>query len=263
MERLSTINFARLKNENHAQFHESVASLIERATPEAMQIEPLYNLYRQALDNELESLSVIVRSDMTDRITEQDAVRDSVYRYFSNTVKNFRNHYDAQYRVAANLLWKVFLHYGDVTRKSLDAQTAATNDIIREFEQRPELAEALTTLNLNNLKNKVAEENAKFHNLMLDRYSETTGRTTHRMKNTRVETDRYYRFIVAELEKQLMLGNTTSEFTKLTADINSAVKRHKDILAAEFGRRNTPPAKEKTIEVERVDENKYKVTSNK
>ena len=79
---ITTINFSRLKNEQHAQFHESVLSLVERATPQALGIEPLYALYRQAFDNESEALSIIVKSELTAQISEQDRVRDQIFRGF-------------------------------------------------------------------------------------------------------------------------------------------------------------------------------------
>jgi len=250
-----TVNLARMKNETHAQFHENVNSLVEATIATAIEepttestamlfgMKELYILYNAAFKNELESLSVIIKSELTQKISEQDQVRDEVFRGLSQTVKAYRNHFDPTLRVAANKLWEVFLHYGDIAKKTLDAQTAAVNDILREFDERPELHLALKELQLLEWKDKLEEENKIFHKLMLERYGETVGRTTLRMKNTRVETDKYYRALVAALENYILIGNNTPEFNKFVADLNNIIKRFKDLMAQEFGRKNAKAKK--------------------
>lgn len=236
--KIMTIKLSRLINEKHVQFHENVNSIIEQTTAQTLGIADLYTLYQTALTNERDSLAVIVRSELTPKIVEQDALRDDVFNVFKRTAKNYRDHYDADYRVAANLLWKIFLHYGDVCGKAMDAETAAINDMLREFDARQDLNEALLTLNLISWKEKLAEVNNNFHKLMLERYSETAGRTNLRMKETRGETDKIYHFIVNELEKQILLCNNNSAFNKFIEELNSIIKRFKDGLAQEFGRKN-------------------------
>ena len=239
MESIIAINFSRLKNEEHAQFHENVKTLIDGATPQALGIEQLYApFYLPALAKELDALSVVVKCEASVRICEQDAIRDSVYKDFSKAVKSARNHFEPRIRVAANSVWKVFLIYGDSTNKSLDSQTEATNEIIRTLEEQPEIAKALATLDMNNWKVKLAEENDKLQNLMIDQYNETIGKTTLCMKNARIETDKFYRFIVSDLQKQNLLGNNTPEFTKFITELNDVIKRFKELLAAEFSRKN-------------------------
>ena len=160
------IMLSRLQNERHAQFHENVHTFIDKVTPETLGITAFHPLYRQAFDNELESLDFIRKSETTGQISEQDRVRDNIFRGFSDTVKGFRNHFDPDMREAANRLWNVFLHYGNIAQKPLDAQTAATNDILREFA-RPDLQQAIDKLQVQDWCTKMDEENQKFHQLMM------------------------------------------------------------------------------------------------
>ena len=235
----STISLVRLKNETHVQFHESVITLIEKVKPEQIDIKALFLLYRQAFNNELETLLIIRKSELTEQISEQDSVRDEIFKGFSATVKAYRNHYLANYRVAANRLWNIFLHYGNISSKTLDSQTAAINDILREFD-RQELTDALKVLDLTSWRDKLAEENRKFHELMMARYNEVVGKTTLRMKTARVETDKYYRAIIADLENKILLGfqHNNKLFPDFIAELNAIIKRFKNILAQEFGRKN-------------------------
>ena len=233
--KIITIQFSRMKNEVHAQFHETVNSLIVKIGAATLAIELLYALFKQALDNELESLNIIRKSDLTAKISEQDRVRDAIFRGCSDTVKNFRNHFDDDMREAANRLWNIFLHYGNVTQKPFDAETAAINDILREFE-RAENAAAIEKLSLGEWVTKLADENAKFHDLMMERYGESLEKTPYRMKTARRETDKYYRAIVAELENQLMIGKMNAD-NGFIIELNAIVSRFKGILAQEFGRK--------------------------
>jgi len=234
---ITKISLVRLKNETHVQFHESVNTLIGKTTATELKIDALYALYRSAFENELEALDIIRKSELTEQISEQDRIRDSIFRGLSDAVKSYRNHFEASYRNAANKLWTVFLHYGNIAKKTLDDQTAAVNDILREFE-RPELKEAIDMLQLGEWRDKLAEENTKFHALMMERYNEPVGKTTFRMKDTRIITDKYYRTIVNVLESMLLTGGTNDKFNNFITELNAIIKRYKDILAQEFGRKN-------------------------
>ena len=235
MSTITNITVGHMTNEVHVQFHTSVMMLVERLAPKFP--VALHEQYKKALDNEKEALLIITKSEMTVQIADQDKVRDDVFRGFSNTVKGCRNHFDPGMRVPANLLWNVFLHYGDLTRKSLDAQTAATEDLLREFE-RDDLKKAIEHLNLNDWCTKLDEENRKVQQLMMDRYTEKAGQTTLRMKTARVETDKFYRAITADLHYQTLIGNSDAALAELTGELNAIVKRYKDILAQQFGKKN-------------------------
>ena len=236
---ITPIYFSRLKNETHVQFHENVITLVGKITAEKLDIKQLYQLYIQAFDKEKETLLIIRKSELTEQISEQDIVRDEIFKGFSTTVKAFRSHYAPEYRVAANRLWSIFVHYGNMSAKTLDNQTAAVNDILRELD-RQELYDALKVLDLMSWKKKLEEENRKFHELMMARYNEAVGKTTLRMKTTRIDTDKYYRAIAADLENKLLLGFAADKpyFTDFIAELNAIIKRFKNIMAQEFGRKN-------------------------
>ena len=256
---ITKISLEKLKNEPHVQFNENITSLIEQFSPAQLGLGALYPLYKAAFTNELEALSIIRKSEITPQILEQDGIRDSVFRGFSDAVKSFRNHFDSEYRAATNTLWSVLLHYGNVAKKPLDAETAAINDMLREFEQ-PAREEAIDKLGLEMWIEKLRNENEKFHQLTMDRFNEAFTKTTHRMKTTRIETDKYYRAMVSHLEYQLLLGETNPVLNECVIKWEAVVKHYKDILAAEFGRKDAAKPKSKIIEVEKLEENKFKVT---
>jgi hypothetical protein len=233
---IQSITLTRMTNEVHVQFHESVTALVEQITPEALEIVPLHGLYRKAFDDETEALLIITKSEKTAQIAEQDRVRDSIFRGFSDTVKGFRNHFDPEMREAANRLWNVFLHYGNIARKTLDAQTAATGDMLREFE-REDLKRAIEKLQVDGWRSQMDSENRKLHRLMMERYGESAAQSSVRMKTARVETDKFYRAIAAHIDNRALTGANDAAMDRFINELNAIVKRFKNILAQQLGRK--------------------------
>jgi len=230
------INLARMTNEVHVQFHESILTLLERIAPQALGAETLFELYRPAFNNEVEALLIIRKSELTAKISEQDRTRDAIFRGLSDTVKGLRNHFDPEVRNDANILWNVFLHYGNITKKTLDAQTAATNDMLRELK-KTELIQAIENLKLSEWVEKLDEENQKFHQMMMQRYNEPVGQTQFRMKTARIETDRYYRAIMAHIDNLALTAKNDPALNDIVTEINAIIRRFKNILAQQFGKK--------------------------
>ena len=231
-----SISLTRMTNEVHVQFHVSVSTFMERLDLTALGLEPLGSLYRQALANEQEALLIVTKSEQTALIAAQDRTRDAIFRGFSDTVKGLRNHFDDELRNDANRIWAVFLHYGNIAVKTLDAQTAATNDMLKELK-RPELIQAIENLKLNEWMEKLDEENQKFHQMMMQRYNEPVGQTTFRMKTARVETDKYYRAITAHVDNLLLTANNDPAMNDIATELNAIIRRFKSILAQQFGKK--------------------------
>ena len=238
MKTINSISLVRLKNEVHAQFHEVVKSLMLEVGTEDTSYEFYYPPYKKALDNELEALLIITKSRKTVDIFDQDDDRDQIFRGFSDTVKGLTNHYDPTYRKAANVLWDLLQHFGNVAKKTFDAETAAINDLIREF-QDPEVESAAETVRVRDWIEQLKHSNLKFHRLMMERYCEVTAKTTYRMKTARVETDKFYRAIVENVNHQVLLGEVTPKLQHFITELNGIVTRFKSKLAQEAGRKKT------------------------
>jgi len=233
MTAINRINLSKLKNEPHVQFNENVNSVITTLAPENLPFEALCAPYKQMFDREKAALLLITKSEITIKIVEQDKIRDNIFRGLSDTLKGLRNHYETEMQVAANRLWNgIFTHFGNVTKKTFDAETAAINDIIRELK-RPEMVTAVNELNIQGWVNKLEEENNKFHALMMERYCETTEKTTFRMRTARVDTDKFYRAIVASVENEVLLGNASETLTHFITELNAIIHRFKTIMAHE------------------------------
>ena len=261
MSNITQVNLKSLKNAAHAEFHENVKKSIEKTGAIVLGIEDLFIFYTNHYNNELEALKFMKKSELTAQISEQDAVRDAVFRGLWDTIKGARNHFSAEYRNAANKLWEVLSHYGNLGKLPLDQQSALVSDICRKF-QEPELDNAIVLLHLHEWTRQLEDENEKLRNLMQERYNEPVGKTAFRMKTTRVEVDKYYRLIVKQLECKLAVGNNSTAFNEFIIELNAIIKRFKNILAQEFGRKNAnanPSPKGKIVEIEKLEDGKFKI----
>jgi len=230
MKVIIAFNLARPKNEIHAQFHKSVRALILQVDVEKLSFIELYALYNIALNNELEALFIVTKSRKTEKISDKDLDRDNIFRGFSDIVKGYRNHFDADYRAAANVLWSLFQHFGNVAKKSLDGETAAIDEFIKEFEN-PEVEAAAEILRVNDWLNQLKAENVRFQQLMMERYCEKTDKTAFRMRTARMETDKFYHAIVENVNHQVLLGEITPKLQHFITELNGIVTRFKGILA--------------------------------
>jgi hypothetical protein len=232
------ISLQSLKNETHVQFNEGIDSVFVKHNPQSLGIQPLYVLYRGALNNEVIALDFIIKSELTSKIVDQDHKRDSTYRGFVDSVKSATHHFEPANREAAHLVLNIVNHYGNIARKTLDDETAAINDLARELN-KPAPAQAMTLLGANAWLNKLVEENNVFTGLMKERYNETAGKTSFRMKTVRVETDKYYHAIVSQIENQILAGTVINE--SFIREMNAVIERFKHILAQEIGERKPQP----------------------
>jgi archaellum component FlaC len=237
VENLPNISESSMKNATHVQFHKNTNELIARFGAEQLGIQKFYTPYYTARCNVREALLFITKSELSGRIADKDNERGEVYRTFSATVKGMRKHFEFEIREMANSVWSLFMHYGDVTRKPLNDESAAIDDMLRQLD-KPEMAAKLEALQLTPWRNKLAEVNNEVKRLMMDRLSESANKTVYRMKTARMQTDRYYRAIVAEVNNRILIAETENEnFIAFVNEINENIRKFKMILAQDLGRK--------------------------
>jgi hypothetical protein len=232
------IDLSDLKNETHVQFNEGVDLVFVRHNPQGLGIHFLYEPYKRALNSEVEALDIITKSKYTVEIFDVDRFRDKTLRGFTDSVKGAMQHYEPSHSEAAGVLYNVFSHYGNIAKKTLDDETAAINDLVRELNL-PENANAVALLGFQGWQSKLVEENNRFVELMERRYSETADKTPIRMKTARRETDKYYHAIISQLENQILGGMFVNEI--FIRELNAHIERFKHILAQEIGERKQEP----------------------
>ena len=225
--------FSRLHNEEHFQYHTGFNDLVIQTTPAALQIVPQYVTYNLLYNNEKEALDFIRKSAVTDDLAIADDLRDFTFRGLSDTVKAAGNHYNPLVRQAASRVQVVFDHYGNLTLKSYDEETAAINSLISELNSN--LADDVTTIGISGWLNELQANNTAFDTLMKSRYSEEAVKTQLRMKQVRLEIDAAYRVIIQRINA-LIIVNGESAYKVFVDEMNQRIEKFDNNLSIRSGR---------------------------
>jgi hypothetical protein len=230
-------SYEALRNEAHVEYHSNVNAFFGTYTPDALGIVPQYATYKTAYDDEVSALDIVLKSDLTAKIEKQDGVRDSIFRGFVDAVKSDTRHFDPAKRESANKIDGLLKHYGNIAARSIDQETAAIDDLIRELQTGAN-APSVQVLGLDDWLTQLQVENDTLKTLMQQRYAETADRPAVRMKTTRKATDAAFRAILNQIDA-LALVNGAANYTAFINALNAVSERFKNILAQEAGTRKS------------------------
>jgi hypothetical protein len=235
MERLFIkFRYTELRNETHVEYNETIDGLVIKYDPQTLGIQPQYNPYKTLLQVEVDLLDVIRKSEYTGEISDQDRVRDSIFRGFSDAVKSTLNHFNDDKRKAAEKMSLVLEHYGNIAAKAFDQETAAIDDLLRELNDHH--ASEVQLLSLNDWLIQLESENGKFKTLMSERYTEASKRPSTRMKTARFDTDKALRTLL-DMVEALATVNGITNYDAFIKEVNAVSERYKNQIAQASGRR--------------------------
>jgi hypothetical protein len=229
------LNFKNLRNEAHAEYSSTFVTLVDKYTPETLNIKALYDEYKLLFADEISALDVVRKSALTGEIDEQDHIRDGIFRGFAEAVKSALYHFNAAKRDAARRIEVIIENYGNIAAKTLDQETAAIDDLLRELCSATN-APLVTLLGLIDWTEQLETENDKFKQLMLERYTETSQRPTVRMRDARSSVDKCLRAIFDRIEALAMV-NGIAACESFIKELNAVNERYKNIAAQEKGAR--------------------------
>jgi hypothetical protein len=216
---------------------------------------PYNEKYKPALLKELALLDFIRQSPLTAQIEEQDHLRDSIIRGLVALVKALVRHPIAAKREAGAELERILAHYGNVAERSYDDETAAIDDIIREFATAVNAA-LVATAGIGEWIEQLAAANAKFSELMEARYAEVGSRPETSMTEARAAVDEALDIILDRVEAMIVLNGIdyTAGLAPFVNEYNALVERFQHILAIEKGRRAAKRNEEDIEDVEEIEE---------
>jgi len=223
----------RLHNEEHFQFHTEFKGLVVQNTPATLGIETQYPGYELSFANETEAIAFIRKNPISDEIVVADDKRDFTYRGLDNTIKACGNHFDPLSRQAAARIQVVFDHYGNLTVKPYDEETAAISSLISELNDNH--AADVTTLGITGWINELQANNAAFDALMKGRYSKEAVKTQLRMKQVRLEVDTAYKQITNRINALIIVNGETG-YKGFVDELNQRIGKYNNNLSVRLGR---------------------------
>lgn len=231
--KINNLNLKNLRNEEHFQYQTDFRNLLNSSNPVALNVEAALAAYNPIYTDESEALDVIRKSAITDELTDADTVRDTTFKGLRDAIKSAVRHFNPDVQQAAVRLQVVTGHYGNISTKPYDEETAAINSMITEMNTT--YAADLAATGLAGWVAELQSNNDAFDALKRSRYSEDSSKTQLRMKQVRIALDAAYTAITDRIDA-LVLINGEAAYSTFVNELNSRIESYSNLLAQRKGR---------------------------
>ncbi|MDR2805322.1 MAG: DUF6261 family protein [Dysgonamonadaceae bacterium] len=239
--KIKRIKLNYLRNEEWFNFFTEFKSFVQQATPGALNIEALFTAFVALYAQADESLEILRKSSYTAEIVHLDSLRDRTYRGLVEIVRSGLHHYSETHAAAAERIKPLFDHYGDLSGKSYNEETAGIYNLLQEL--RGQYAPQVATLALEGWINELERNNQAFESAILARNAESADKTTDViLLDIRRKTDRCYLDIVERIEA-LMLIHGEAYFAVFVKTLNTNIERYLNVLSRRCGHGNKAETK--------------------
>lgn len=176
-----------------------------------------------------EAYKVSQASAFTGSIAEEDDERDASFIGIRKYCEAHRYHYDLTLKETAEVLLKNIKLYGTQLYKlGYQAQTTVLDNLIRDWETKPELVSAVATLSLGNWLAHLKAKNANVKDLLLDRVREEAARI---ITNT-IEQRKAVVVAYRNLEKHITYNdflNPSPELSTFGQKLNTLIEQYNQV----------------------------------
>lgn len=225
------------RNAELLKYANTSADLVDSNNPTILLVVPQLTALRSRIA-EAEALFILPReSSYSPEIQALDTLRDNNFKGIHLVISGYMKHYDPEVRAAATLLNKNIKLYGpEINKLNYQAETSVIESMISDWENRPELANAIVVLNLRDWSGEFKRNNIDFNTLYTQRTQEYGGRTQDKLKNKREEVAQAYRVLVENINARNTLDDT-GKYTKVINEINALSNQYLTTLHSRQARR--------------------------
>ena len=209
-----------LRNAELLKYANSSADLVDGNNPATLVIVPQLTAFRSRI-SEAEALFILPReSSYSPEIQALDTLRDNNFKGIHLVISGYMKHYDPEVRAAATLLNKNIKLYGpEINKLNYQAETSVIDSMTKDWENKPELADAITLLNLRDWRDEIKRKNTEFDTLYTQRTQEYGGRTQDKLKNKREEVAQAYQVLVDNLNARNTLDDSGATAMRAAASL--------------------------------------------
>lgn len=213
--------FLEFRNAEVLQYSKAVSDIFDANNPITLKIEPQLNAFKSKTI-ETDNLFIMRRdSDYSPEVQALDTLRDTNFKGIHQVIQGYLKHYDPAFRNAANHLNKNLKLYGSqITRLNYLAETTVIDSIIKDWEEKHELTDALVLLNLQDWSVELTNNNRDFNQIYIQRTQEYGARTKDKLTIKREELAQTYEALIANVNARNTIDDT-GIYTKTIDEINA------------------------------------------
>ena len=240
---MKAIDLPKLRNAEYLQYMKDFAGVITLNNPADLQVDAKLNAF-SGKTAELEALfKKALASEITKEILELDEKRDNAINGIYYFLFSYTYHYDADKKQKAQLLLENMALYGSgIARLNYQAETATLNNLLRDWETKPNFIDAITSFNLSSWITELKNANIQFNEKYISRTQEYGDANPETIKTKREETNLAYYALRDRIDALHVLVETLpSPYTTVISQLNALTDQYNILLV----NRKSIPAAEK------------------
>ena len=227
---IQAIELYKLRNAEYLQFTTDVLRIVNINNPTALQIQAKYdalNLFK----NDLETLfKKSTTNPITTEIENLDKRRDNAVSGILAVINGNSYHFDnAISNQAKTLLDYLKIYSGNIVQENYNAETATINNMISDFETKPELTAAMTALNLTAWKNELKAANTDFSTQYIARTIDLATASPDNLKSKRIESNNAFYELRNHIDAFATISPSVA-YTKTINEINVLITQYNALL---------------------------------
>ena len=229
---MNAIDLTKLRNAEYLQYIKNFFAIVQRNNPTLLQVQAKYDALVSKSD-ELDALfKKILANENTAGILALDVRRDNAISGMYYVAQGYDYHFDPLLQAAGKKIKdSLSLYGGGISRLNYQAETATINSLIMDWENKPELTAAISTLNLSDWKNELKAANTAFDEKYLDRTQEYGDATPENLKTKRDETNSVYYALRDRIDAlHLLVDVPPSPYTTVINQLNALIDQYNDVL---------------------------------
>jgi len=229
---INSIDLRNLRNADYLQFQKDFLSVIFRNDLAALQVESKYNALSAKTD-ELENLfKKVLSNPISQELVALDERRDDAINGIYYTALANSYHFDLATKQSANvLLANISLYGSGIARLNYQAETATLTNLINDWENKPELSQAIGVFNLKSWKEELKTINTEFATRYLDRTQDYGNATPETLKLKREETNTVYYALRDRINAlHLLVETPPSLYSTVINQLNALIDQYNLLL---------------------------------
>ncbi|MDP9955912.1 hypothetical protein J2X97_001549 [Epilithonimonas hungarica] len=239
---INSIDLPHLRNANYLQFQKDFLAIISRNDPKDLQVESKYDELTTKVQ-ELESLfKKVLANPISQELLVLDERRDAAINGIYYAVLGYSYHYEANIKQAADaLLANIKLYGSGIARLNYQAETATINSLMNDWENKPELSQAIDTLGLKAWKEELGSINTEFGTRYLDRTQDYGNATPETLKIKREETNTVYYALRDRINAlHLLVETPPSPYNTVINQLNALIEQYNLLIITPIEGGETP-----------------------
>ncbi|OBW43126.1 hypothetical protein AB670_00503 [Chryseobacterium sp. MOF25P] len=229
---MNAIDLFKLRNAEYLQYMKDFTGIINLNNPAQLAIDAKLNAFVSKTD-ELELLyKKALANEKTQALLAIDEKRDDAVNGIYYFLLGYSYHFDPVKKQNAQILLENMALYGSgIARLNYQAETATINNLLRDWENKPELADAIILFDLSSWVNEMKATNDEFNTQYLLRTQEYGDASPETIKLKREEVNVAYYALRDRIDAlHLLIETPPSPYVTVINQLNALTNQYNVLL---------------------------------